>query len=118
MVLSHLYVEGRTLPYRTPPLRSPSTREADARRSGSTAPTTAIGFLVSRLSPKSGSPGRDDDGQPEGYKLACSMSCASPHHHLPEEAPGLHTPVRVAPDVAPGRRALPALQVRVAYDQN
>src|SRR5215213_2921 len=41
MVLSHLYVEGRTVPYRTP-LRSPSTREADGRRRGSTAPTTAI----------------------------------------------------------------------------
>src|SRR5215213_11518970 len=41
MVLSHLYVEGRTIPYRTP-LRSPFTREADGRRSGSTALTTAI----------------------------------------------------------------------------
>src|SRR5215213_7585727 len=44
MVLSHLYVEGRTVPYRTP-LRSPSKREADGdgRRSGSTALTTSIG---------------------------------------------------------------------------
>src|SRR5215213_8089566 len=47
MVLSHLYVEGRTLPYRTP-LRSPSTREADGRRSGSTALTTAKGVLSAR----------------------------------------------------------------------
>jgi hypothetical protein len=41
MVLSHLYVEGQAVPYRTP-LRSLSTREVDGRRSGSTALTTAI----------------------------------------------------------------------------
>ncbi len=48
MILTHLYVEGGTLPYRTP-LRSPSTREADGRRSGSTALTTAIGPEKSAL---------------------------------------------------------------------
>src|SRR4051794_33008375 len=41
MVLSHRFDEGRTIPYRTP-LRSPSTSEANGRRSGSTALTTAI----------------------------------------------------------------------------
>src|SRR5215213_8878186 len=45
MVLSHLYVEGQAVPYRTP-LRSLSTREVDGRRSGSTALTTAIRFCV------------------------------------------------------------------------
>src|SRR5215217_1555504 len=48
MVLTYLCVESRTLPYRTP-LRSPSTREADGRRSGSTALTTAIGGKPNRL---------------------------------------------------------------------
>jgi hypothetical protein len=42
MVLNHLYVEGRTVQYRTP-LRSPFTSEADGRRSGSTTPSTAKG---------------------------------------------------------------------------
>src|SRR5215212_7460403 len=50
MVLNHLYVEGRTLPYRTP-LRSPSTREADGRRSGSTALTNAIGYTPTVVPP-------------------------------------------------------------------
>ena len=39
--MSHLYIEDRAVAYRTP-LRSPFTREADGRRSGSTALTTAI----------------------------------------------------------------------------
>jgi hypothetical protein len=61
--LSHLYLEGRTVPYRTP-LRSPSTRKADARRSGSTAPTTAIGS--SRKSARSG----DELLEPSRYGVA------------------------------------------------
>jgi transposase len=47
MILTHLYVEDRAVAYRTP-LRSPFTREADDRRSGSTALTIAIEIVQRR----------------------------------------------------------------------
>ena len=57
MVLTHLYVEGRTVPYRTP-LRSPFTSEVDARRSGATALTAAISPFGSFADPKGYPSGR------------------------------------------------------------
>src|SRR5919199_4030590 len=74
--------------------------------------------LVCRFTPEPGGPSRDDYRPPDGYKLAYSMPCANPYHHLPKETPRLHTPVHVTPDVAPERRALALLQICVPYNQD
>src|SRR5215211_1970391 len=78
-----------------------------------------LSSLLCRLTPEPGDPGRDDDGQPDGYKLAYSVPCANPHHHLPKEAPRVQdAPVHVAAHVTPKLRVLPPLQVRVPYNQH
>src|SRR5215204_5210596 len=77
-----------------------------------------LGSLVCRLTPEPGGPSRNGYGPPDGYKLAYSVPCAYPYHHLPEEAPCLHTPVHVALHVTPKARVLPALQVCVPYNQH
>src|SRR5687768_12126427 len=83
MVLTHLYLEVRTVPYRTP-LRSPSTREADGRRSGSTALTTAIvsvGFLSLLHAQLEGEAG-------EGF--LCGVIAKSRPHFFSDPASGFH----------------------------
>src|SRR5215204_1923967 len=60
-----------------------------------------LSSLVWRLAPEPGGPSRNGYGPPYGYELAYSVPCANPYHHLPEEAPRLHTPVHVALHVPP-----------------
>src|SRR5215213_8889732 len=76
---------------------------------------TALGC---RLTPEPGGPSPDYDSPPYGYELAYSIPRANPYHHLPEEAPRLHPPVHIPMHIAPERRALPPLQVRVAHNQD
>src|SRR5215216_7692714 len=77
-----------------------------------------LGSLVCRLTPEPGGPSRNGYGPPDGYKLAYSVPCANPYHHLPEEAPRLHTPVHVPLHVPPKWRVLSPFQVRVRYNQH
>src|SRR5215208_1121347 len=77
-----------------------------------------LSCLVCRLTPDPGGPSPHDDSPPYGYKLAYSIPRANPYHHLPQEAPRLHTPVHIPMHIAPERRALPPLQVRVAHNQD
>src|SRR5215204_4701444 len=75
--------------------------------------------LLCRLTPEPGDPSCDDCGCPDGYELAYSVPCANPYHHLPKEAPRVQdAPVHVALHVTPKARVLPALQVRVPYNQH
>src|SRR5215203_7401826 len=74
--------------------------------------------LLCRLTPEPRDPSPDDYGHPDGYELAYSVPCANPYHHLPEEAPRLHTPVHVALHVTPKWRVLSPFQVRVRYNQD
>src|SRR5215218_9324833 len=75
-----------------------------------------LSSLLCRLTPEPGGPSRNGYGPPDGYKLAYSVPCANPYHHLPKEAPRVqHAPVHVAVHVTPKARVLPALQVRVPY---
>src|SRR5215218_9073240 len=76
------------------------------------------GVLVCRLTPEPGGPSRNDYGPPNGYKLAYSVPCPTPYHHLPEEAPHLHTPVHVPLHVTPKWGVLPPFQVSVRYNQD
>src|SRR5215207_4143647 len=71
-----------------------------------------------RLTPEPGGPSRNGYGPPDGYKLAYSVPCANPYHHLPEEAPRLHTPVHVPLHVTPKWGVLPPFQVGVRYNQD
>src|SRR5215204_4835148 len=78
-----------------------------------------LSSLVCRFTPDPGGPSRDDDGQPDGYKLAYTVPRADPHHDLPEEAPRAQdAPVHVPMHVTPKPRVLPPLQVRVPYNQD
>src|SRR5215203_3319867 len=78
-----------------------------------------LSSLLSRLAPEPGGPSRNGYGPPYGYELAYSVPCANPYHHLPEEAPRVHdAPIHVALHVTPKWRVLPALQVRVPYNQH
>src|SRR5215216_6189255 len=74
--------------------------------------------LVCRLTPDTRRPGPDDNGHPDGYELAYSLPRPDPHHHLPEEAPRLHTPVHVPLHVPSKWRVLSPFQVRVRYNQD
>src|SRR5215217_3394261 len=76
-----------------------------------------LGSLVCRLTPEPGGPSGHHDSPSYWYKLAYSIPGAYPYHHLPQEAPRLHTPVHVPTHVAPKARVLPALQVRVPHNQ-
>src|SRR5215207_3909079 len=77
-----------------------------------------LSSLLCRLTPEPGGPSRNGYGPPDGYKLAYSVPCANPYHHLPKEAPRLHTPVHVALHVTPKWGVLPPFQVRVRYNQD
>src|SRR5215203_6430540 len=78
-----------------------------------------LSSLVCRLTPDSGDPSRNGYGPPDGYKLAYSVPCANPYHHLPEEAPRIQeAPVHVPLHVPPKWRVLSPFQVRVRYNQD
>src|SRR5829696_6492847 len=78
-----------------------------------------LSSLLRRLTPEPGDPSCDDCGHPDGYELTHSVPCPNPHQHLPQEAPRVQdAPVHVALHVTPKARVLPALQVRVPYDQH
>src|SRR5919107_3983469 len=74
--------------------------------------------LVRRLAPDPGGPSPHDYSPPDRYKLAYSMPCANPYHHLPEETPRLHAPVHVPMHVVAERRVLTLLQICVSDDQD
>src|SRR5215217_5897964 len=77
-----------------------------------------LSSLVCRLTPEPRDPSCNSYGPPDGYELAYSVPCANPYHHLPEEAPRLHTPVHVALHVTPKWGVLPPFQVGVRYNQD
>src|SRR5829696_5734496 len=78
-----------------------------------------LSSLLSRLAPEPRYPSCDGYGQPYGYELAYSVPCPNPHQHLPKEAPRVQdAPIHVALHVTPKWRVLPALQVRVPYNQH
>src|SRR5215218_6131532 len=78
-----------------------------------------LSSLVCRLTPDPGDPSRNGYGPPDRYKLAYSVPCANPYHHLPEEAPRIQeAPVHVAAHVTPKWRVLSPFQVRVPYNQD
>src|SRR5215208_3920217 len=77
-----------------------------------------LSSLVCRLTPEPGCPSRNGYGPPDGYELTYSVPCANPYHHLPEEAPRLHTPVHVPLHVPPKWGVLPPFQVGVRYNQD
>src|SRR5215213_3755587 len=83
-----------------------------------TSVNEGLSSLVWRLTPEPRDPSRNDYGPPDGYELAYSVPCANPYHHLPEEAPRLHTPVHVALHVTPKWGVLPPFQVGVRYNQD
>src|SRR5215208_7930579 len=78
-----------------------------------------LSSLLCRLTPQPRGPSRNNYGPPDEYKLAYSVPCANPYQHLPKEAPRVQdAPVHVADYVTPKSRVLPALQVRVPYNQH
>src|SRR5215218_1663603 len=104
-------VEGRTN------FLEPRTGEVRRITLLGTSVNKGLGSLVCRLTPEPRDPSRNDYGPPDGYELAYSVPGANPDHHLPEEAPRLHTPVHVPMHVTPKPRVLPPFEVRVPYNQ-
>src|SRR5215212_5870759 len=78
-----------------------------------------LSSLLRRLAPEPRDPSCDGYGQPDGYELAYSVPCPNPHQHLPKEAPRVQdAPIHVALHVTPKWGVLPALQVRIPYNQH
>src|SRR5215218_4625782 len=78
-----------------------------------------LSSLLCRLAPEPRYPSCDGYGQPYGYELTYSVPCPNTHQHLPQEAPRVQdAPIHVALHVTPKARVLPALQVRVPYNQH